>query len=526
MRLRGLREPDEHSILSFDFWDTIVVNLESPRDRWVATMQALIMQFKLEQDVETYEIWFEKISKSLRRLNQENGHDLEFKAISAWNFLSSLIFTEFSERVKFVSRAQEIYFQKAVSGTKLNQYFQDFYSVSKNKDRIIVTSDYEFSKNFIFGLLQEKGIEFPLSNIYVSSDYLASKFSGNLYYKLIGFYPKKKIIHIGDDFKSDFMMARRSGLETIYHARLGRTVARKLLFLKSKYFAQLKKLPLRMSTFKNDVNLLSSSVFQFKSYVESNVLPGDLVYFLGSEGAFFSNAFSDEFHLNNMSRCLNLGRKEILSEVFPIDPDYVFTILLLEEFSTFEILKYLNSFTTITESELANSLNSNFQKFRVLRNQNRLQKFLDRIEPSLDSKNRIVTVDIGYKATFSAAFSRIQASKVMACQLLGFQQIQKTLNLHVKTLQEVKIPVHGRPFSTKYLEILLGTGPRNEFSYHPVVVEVQNKILNQESKRKIKVLKLVKFSRFPSKRIRQAIIRDRFDDLRMEKETDEPSNSA
>ena len=526
MRFHGLIEPDENSILSFDFWDTIVLNLESPRERWIATMEVLIKEFKLEQDIGTYEIWFEKISKSIRRLNQENGHDLEFKAISAWNFFSSLIFTEFSEREKFISRAQDIYFQNAVSGTKLNQYFQDFYARSKNKDRIIVTSDYDFSKNFIHDLLLEKGIEFPLSNIYVSSDHLASKFSGKLYYKLHDFYPNKQILHVGDDFKSDFIMARRSGVETIYHARLDRAVARKFLFLKSKYFAQLKKLPLRISTFKNDINLLGSSVSQFKSHVERNVIPGDSVYFLGSEGAFFSNVFSDEFHLKNLSRCLNLGRKEILSEVFPIDPDYVFTILLLEEFSTFEILKYLNSFTTISELELANSLNSDFLKFRVLRDQNGLQRFLDRIQPSLDSKDRIVTVDIGYKATFSAAFSRIQASKVIACQLLGFKQIQKTLKLDVKTLQEVRIPVHGRPFSTKYLEILLGTGPRNEFSFHPVIVEVQKKILHRESSKKIKALKLVKFSRFPSKMIRQAIIRDRFDDLRMEKETDESSNSA
>ena len=79
MRFHGLIEPDENSILSFDFWDTIVLNLESPRERWIATMEVLIKEFKLEQDIGTYEIWFEKISKSIRRLNQENGHDLPGK---------------------------------------------------------------------------------------------------------------------------------------------------------------------------------------------------------------------------------------------------------------------------------------------------------------------------------------------------------------------------------------------------------------------------------------------------------------
>jgi FMN phosphatase YigB (HAD superfamily) len=526
MRFRGLIEPDENTILSFDFWDTIVLNLESPRARWVATMEVLIKEFRLEQDVGTYEIWFEKISKSIRRLNQENGHDLEFKSVSAWNFLSSLIFTEFSERVTFVGRAQEIYFQNAVSGTKMNQYFKDFYVRAKNRDSIIVTSDYDFSKHFIHELLLEKGIEFPLDNIHVSSDYLLSKFSGNLYRKLAIFYTNKKIIHVGDDFKSDFLMARRSGIDTIYHARLDKAILRKLLFLKNRFFAQLKKLPLRVSTFKNDTNLLSSSIFQFKLFVEANVLHEDSVFFLGSEGAFFSNLFSEEFHLQTSSTCVSLGRKEILKQVFPIDPDFVITILLLEEFSKLEILKYLNSFTTISEAELKISLNTHFQKFKNSGSQAELSKFLHWIQPKNDSFSRIVTVDIGYKATFSAGLSRIQPSKVIACQLLGFKQIQNTAKLSVRTLQEVQIPLFGRPFSTKYLESLLGAGPRNEFSDHSPVIRVQKLILTRRPKRKIKILKLIKFSRFPSRRIRKAIDRDRYDDLRMEKEINESSHTA
>lgn len=526
MYLHGLVDPDENSILSFDFWDTIVINLESPRARWMATMKELITEFGLKQELETYEIWYEKISKSIRRLNLENGRDAEFNSISAWSFLASLIFSQFSERKNFIERSQEIFFQNAVSGSKLNRFFSEFYKKSKNKENIIITSDYEIGRKFIYDLLFTKGIEFPLGNIFVSSDFLATKFSGNLFRQLINHFPDKKIVHIGDDFKSDFIMARKSGIETKYHARLDKAITRKFRFITSRYFALFRKLPFRIATFKNDIGLLRSSISQFKSMVETIIQPGDSVYFLGSEGAFFSNAFTNEFHLKYSSRCLNLGRKEILSELFPIDPDYVFTILLLEEFTTLEISKYMNSFSIITKKDLLNSLNTNFQKYKTSHNDIGIQKFLERIEPTSNPCGRVVTIDIGYKATFPTAFSRICDSRIIACQMLGFKQIQESSKLVVQTLQEVRVPKYGRPFSTKYLEILLGAGPRNEFSFHPLVVEVQQGILDQVAKKYFPVMKLVKFSRYPSRRIREALVRDRFDDLRMGTDKDESIDFA
>ena len=519
MRFRRLFDPDENTIISFDFWDTILFNLESPQDRWQATMNVLIEEFHLEQEAETYEIWFDKISKSIRNLNKDNGNDFELTSSSVWNYFSSLIFTEFSQRELFQKRAQEIYFQFAVSNTVINPFFKDFYLNAKNKPRIFIISDYEYGSFFIHKLLSIKGIDFPLQNIFVSSDFLMNKFSGNLYFKISELFKGKQFYHLGDDFKSDFLMARKSGFKTIYCARLDRTIYRKLNYLKKRYIAQLKKIPLRISTFKNDIALLVSALYQYKLHITQNLLPRDTVFFLGSEGAFFSNLFDQQFHLQYSSSCINLGRKEILRVLFPIDPDFVFTILLLEELSLVQMLNYLNSFTPISDFELIEYLNKNFQKFRNRNTSFESQGFLQWLQPSLSSPGRIVTIDIGYKATFSSALSRIQSSQVVAFQLLGFTQIQTATKLNVISLQNVEIPAFGRPFSTKYLENLFGTGPRNEFYNHLPLVKIQQLMLKSKPRRFLPTFKLVRFSRFPSKKIRKAINLERTDDLRMNKKS-------
>jgi len=517
MRLRNLVDPDVNTILSFDFWDTIVINTESPRERWHKTMRELIDEFKLEKDCETYEFYYNKIATSLRKLNKEYGYDFEYKSKAAWSFLSSLIFIDTRDRLAFQDRAYEIYLRNAVLGSKLNPYFEMFYQRARNQNRIIITSDYEFDKHFIRHLLQQKGLVFPLENIYVSCDLIANKLSGTLFLQLLEKFRNRRIVHIGDDLKSDFLMARRAGIDTIFHARVDNAIIRKYSFLKTKYIAKFKKIPWRIPTYRNDISLLNSSMLQFKSYVESNLRPGDKVFFLGSEGAFFSQFFDDAFHFRNFSTCVNFGRKEILQELFPVDPDFVASILLLEELTINEFLRYLKSFITISNDELIEALNEGFEKYRSCDKplKSPCLFYLFQQNPNLFA--RIVTVDIGYKGTFSMALSRIQDTNVTALQLLGFEQIQRRDNLEIQSLLNVTFSVFGRSFSTKYLESILATGPRSEFSLHGSVLEIQNALLKSKSKRTHRLQKLIHFSRLPSRTVQRAIDRTRLDDLRIEK---------
>ena len=95
MHFHGLNGPDEETIISFDFWDTVILNEQSPGSRWIKTMQILKKEFDLELDAITYENWFHKISNSIRRLNQENNSDYEYRGERAWAYFSALFFQIF-----------------------------------------------------------------------------------------------------------------------------------------------------------------------------------------------------------------------------------------------------------------------------------------------------------------------------------------------------------------------------------------------------------------------------------------------
>jgi len=518
MRFHGLRSPDEETIISFDFWETILLNKQSPESHWIETMEILKIEFDLELDAKTYETWFNKISSSIRRLNQENRSDYEYRGERAWAYFSALIFSNLSERIKFQKRAIDIYFQLANSNTILNDNFNKFLSDTQpHLDRIIITSDFEFGRYHIHKLLIEKGITFPINNIYVSSDFLLTKYSGNLFRKLQKMFPGKTLIHIGDDLKSDFIMAKKTGIKTLFRANISTTIFRKLRFHRDKQLSQLKKIPLRLPLFRNDINLLRSVLTQFETFVRKNVYENDWILFLGSEGAFFSNLFTDEFHGQFSTQCVNLGRKEILKELFPFDPEFVIAILLLEEFSINEFMLYLNSFHQISKEELISVLNSRsiFNEAKPHMPVNPLYVNVENC--NLKTGGRLIAIDIGYKATFATCLSRLLDSHVLALQLLGFKQIQRKSNLVVKSLQELRVPKYGRAFSTKFLESLLGAGPRSEFSNDSKVMEIQRKILNTYEKRHFKVSKLISFSRLPSKKIRATLYEERIDDFRMEK---------
>ena len=80
-----------------------------------------------------------------------------------------------------------------------------YHQLLKEKD-VIITSDMYLAKDFIIQLLVKNDIEVP-SKLYISSERNATKHDGSLYklvVKELGCKPSD-ILHVGDNFKSDFV---------------------------------------------------------------------------------------------------------------------------------------------------------------------------------------------------------------------------------------------------------------------------------------------------------------------------------
>ena len=100
----------------------------------------------------------------------------------------------------------------------VNKKMLDLYNylINSNK-KVYIISDTYFSIEFIKKLLKKNNIK-DYTDLYLSSEYFLTKRSGSLF-KLfkekIG-NQKSDIVHIGDNFCSDFLSARRSGMNAIY----------------------------------------------------------------------------------------------------------------------------------------------------------------------------------------------------------------------------------------------------------------------------------------------------------------------
>lgn len=118
---------------------------------------------------------------------------------------------EINELVKFEEKTELSLITINTRVLELYNYF------IKQGKKVYIVSDTYFSKEFIIKLLNKNDIK-NYTDLYLSSVYRLTKQSGNLF-KL--FQEKAKIakdnaIHIGDNFRSDFLSAKRSGLSAIY----------------------------------------------------------------------------------------------------------------------------------------------------------------------------------------------------------------------------------------------------------------------------------------------------------------------
>lgn len=82
--------------------------------------------------------------------------------------------------------------------------------------KIIAVSDMYFSCRQIKKILQDKNLLDYFDNIYVSSEYMLTKYSGRLFDIIKNEMPEKKIIHIGDNVNSDAIAPRRRGITGVW----------------------------------------------------------------------------------------------------------------------------------------------------------------------------------------------------------------------------------------------------------------------------------------------------------------------
>ncbi len=89
-------------------------------------------------------------------------------------------------------------------------------TIIKTGKKIFFVSDMYLRAQHINKLLLHFGVDVREEDIFVSSDYNCSKRHHELFRKIGSIYDPNKTMHIGDNYQSDILNARKAGFNTFY----------------------------------------------------------------------------------------------------------------------------------------------------------------------------------------------------------------------------------------------------------------------------------------------------------------------
>jgi len=189
------KEIRKHQIISFDIFDTLLLRpFAQPKDLF----QYIEERYNLPGFKE------ERISaENKSRIKHQNQEEITY----------SQIYKEIDNKFKNIKKIELETEKELLTYNQKIKPIYDF-AVSNNK-RIIIVSDIYFSKVFLKKILNKNNY-FNFEFIYSSADILKTKNSGSIYKHISNIYKNQKILHIGDNYESDFLKAKQNNIESIF----------------------------------------------------------------------------------------------------------------------------------------------------------------------------------------------------------------------------------------------------------------------------------------------------------------------
>lgn len=203
----------ENQIISFDIFDTLLVRpFKSP---------AVIFEF--------FELKYNEFLKK-NNIIKFKGKRIEAENICRrkCSLLNSLIedctLTEiyntfsdiFSLPIDVTNKLKEFEMETEIEMCKARKYMVQLMNLAKHcGKRVILTSDIYYEKDFMISLLKKNNIV-NYDELYVSSEMKKLKATGNLYKSVKSQYKKETILHIGDNWNSDVVVAKEQKINAMF----------------------------------------------------------------------------------------------------------------------------------------------------------------------------------------------------------------------------------------------------------------------------------------------------------------------
>lgn len=196
---------DNAEVVSFDIFDTLLLRpFIRPTDLFIY-MQELYEESDFGKD----RIMAEKKVRVAKKMRNKDNEDVTIDEI----------YSKLNEKhAKYKNIEIDLEKQLLQPNREMVEIFE--YAKENNK-RIIITSDMYLSSTILSEILNKNGI-CGYEKIYVSNEIKATKASGKLYHYILSDLEIEgnKILHIGDNYDSDYKQAINNGLNAIYYKKL------------------------------------------------------------------------------------------------------------------------------------------------------------------------------------------------------------------------------------------------------------------------------------------------------------------
>ena len=197
-----------HDVVSFDIYDTLILRpFWNPEDLFYILQNIITKEFKSSDyaDFRTTRIDAEHLAR-VSAINNEASLDDFYQALKC--------LTCYDDKTLAWIKERELELEYTLSyQRKSGKELYDFARWAQKS--ITFTSDMYLPKSFILSILKKNG--YPYHDLFLLSvDEKQSKNNMGLYQILIGKFKAKTIIHIGDNYTTDYQHACKAGIDS-YH---------------------------------------------------------------------------------------------------------------------------------------------------------------------------------------------------------------------------------------------------------------------------------------------------------------------
>ena len=219
VRTDGVPEPSEfaarlkpYDVISFDVFDTLIFRpFSDPTDLFYLVGEKMGVQ-----DFKNLRIQAEKKAREIVHKTSD-GYEVTLEQI--WNDLAEETGLDANEGIRIETETEETL-------CFANPYMLEVWNELKEAGKkLIIVSDMYLPAETIKGILGKNGFT-GAESIYISNEFGCNKYEGRLYRKVLDDIrkdiPGSKVIHVGDNPRSDLKMAEANGFDTAFYPNINR----------------------------------------------------------------------------------------------------------------------------------------------------------------------------------------------------------------------------------------------------------------------------------------------------------------